>query len=91
MKTDNDAATIQTILDRFNHFYLPRVLSLKEKVDAGGCLDDSDTHFLTDVLNNSHNAIAIVDRHPEFQNLAARAISLYHHVTEKGLENENKR
>ena len=91
MNNDNDAATIQAILDRFNHFYLPRVLSLKDKVDAGGCLDSSDTHFLTDEFENSQNTIAIIDRHPEFQDLAARAISLYHHVTEKGLENEKKR
>ena len=88
MATDDDIGTVQAVLKPFNNIYLPRALSLKEQVDAGSPLSEPDIQFLDGVFKHANKIMAIVDRHSEYQELAAQAISLYHHITEKALENE---
>ena len=88
MSTDDDTGTIQALLTRYNNNYLPRALSLKEQVDAGGRLSEPDIQFLAGVFEHANKIMALVDRHPEYQELASRALSLYRHITAKALENE---
>jgi hypothetical protein len=88
MSKDKDIGIIQALLERYNNIYLPRALSLKEQVDAGGQLSDPDIKFLSGVFKDANRVMTIVDKHPEYQELASRAISLYRHITEKALENE---
>jgi hypothetical protein len=88
MSKDKDIGIIQALLKRYNDIYLPRALSLKEQVDAGGRLSEPDIKFLDGVFKDANRVMTIVDKHPEYQELASRAISLYHHITEKALENE---
>jgi hypothetical protein len=88
MSTNDDIGIIQVVLKRFNNIYLPRASSLKEQVDAGGRLSEQDIQFLAGVFEHANEILAVVDRHPEYQGLAAQAISLYQHITEKALENE---
>jgi len=90
MSTDDDIGIIQVVLTRFNHMYLPGALSLKEQVDAGGRLSEQDIQFLSGILDNASKMMAVVDRHPEYQKLAAKIVSLYQHITEKALENEKQ-
>ena len=42
----NDTGTSQALLDRLVHSRLPRTLELKERVDAGDRLTDTDLEFL---------------------------------------------
>jgi len=88
MSTDDDIGIVQAVLKRYNNIFLPRSLSLKDQVDAGARLSESDIQFLSSVFESANTIMAIVDRHPEYQDLASRALSLYHHITEKALENE---
>lgn len=87
----HDAGTIQVLLDRLNNFRLPRALALKERVDAGGLLGDSDIDFLKRVFEDANSARALVQRHPELQNLAAQLAGLYAHITATALKNEQNR
>lgn len=87
----HDAGTIQVLLDRLNNFRLPRALALKERVDAGGLLGDSDIDFLKRVFEDANSARALVQRHPELQNLAAQLAGLYAHITAAALKNEQGR
>ena len=42
----DDAGTIQTLLDRLVKFRLPRALEIKQRIDGGDRLSESDIGFL---------------------------------------------
>jgi hypothetical protein len=83
-----DTGIITVLLERLNDFRLPRLLELKERMDAGETLSDYDMDFLERVMEDAHTAHGFVDTHPEIQPLYARVIALYGDITTKGLENE---
>ena len=84
----NDAGLITVLVERLNNQRLPRALALKEKVNGGDTLDEFDISFLETVLNDANNVKGLVDRHPEYQELASKMIGLYHEITAKALENQ---
>lgn len=86
--TSKDAGLIQVLAEQLERKRLPRALSLKEKVDGGATLDDLDIEFLEAVFHDAQSVSTLVDRHPEWQDLAAKMIQLYKEITEKALENE---
>jgi hypothetical protein len=88
--TSKDAGLIQVLAQRMETQRLPRALSLKEKVDGGGTLDEYDIAFLEEVFHDAHQIKPLVDRHPEWQPLVARIISLYKEITDKGLDNAQR-
>lgn len=89
-KEEHDKGVIAALLQRFEHYRLPHALRLKDKVDAGEPLNDTDVEYLEKLLKNTQQIIPLIDRHPEYQELVTKAISLYQHITEKGMENETK-
>jgi len=84
----DDDGLIFVLMERFEKFRLPRAISLKEKVDGGAVLDDYDVAFLEEVFSDSNKIKPLLDRHPEYHELATRVITLYGEITEKALENE---
>jgi hypothetical protein len=86
--TDKEAGVIQALAERLEKIRLPMALKLKEKVDQGGLLNESDIAFLEDVFTNSAKLKPLLDTHPEWQDLAARMLRLYNEITAKALENE---
>lgn len=83
-----DAGVVLAIVERMESQRLPRALDLKAKVDAGGVLDDPDIDFLERVFADCSALKPFLVRNPEYQDLAARMMSLYHAITEKALANE---
>ena len=86
-----DNALIQVLAERMEKQRLPRALSLKEKVDRDEILSDFDLQFLTKVFEDAQHIRPLLERHPEWQSLAAKMIRLYKEITDKALENEKKR
>jgi len=86
----NDEGVLEALLHRFEKYRLPRALRIKEKVDAGGILDELDLEFLEKVLKDTQEVTRLIDRNPDYQDIVTKAIHLYHHITEKALENEQK-
>lgn len=84
----DDTGTVQALLDRLVKQRLPRMLDLKQRVDAGERLSDTELDFLKRVLEDAHQSQGYVVRHPELHALGARLIELYEHVVHKAVENE---
>lgn len=85
-----ETGVIVALLERFNKQRLPRALALKARVEQGECLSESDIAFLEEVLKDANHVMPLVDKHPELQPLATRAISLYKEITDKALENQKQ-
>jgi hypothetical protein len=84
----NDEGILVALAERLVKERLPQALTLKEKVDHGGRLEDHDIHFLERVFEDARRVAALIDRHPEYQDIAGRLIGLYKDITDKALQNE---
>jgi hypothetical protein len=82
---------IMALEERFEKQRLPRLLTLKDKVDAGGVLDDTEIAFLEQVISDAMRSKPLMDRHPDWQEFCAYVVHLYEEITEKALRNEEKR
>ncbi|UCC56777.1 MAG: hypothetical protein JSU75_03200 [Gammaproteobacteria bacterium] len=87
-QSTTDAGMISVLLDRLEKHRLPRILALKDKVDGGEPLGDFDIEFLEQVFADAGKVNALVDRHPEYRDLASKVLGLYNEITSKALENE---
>lgn len=87
----DDAGVIQTLLDRFNTQRLPRALGMKEKVERGETLEESEVEFLANILTDIRNLHPLLERHPELEALSIKALGLYTEITEKALANESRK
>ncbi|MCU7806432.1 MAG: hypothetical protein KZQ73_00965 [Candidatus Thiodiazotropha sp. (ex Semelilucina semeliformis)] len=86
--SNKDDGVITALLERFEKIRYPRALALKEQVDRGEKLSNSDIAFLERVISDAKEIQPLAIKHPEYQPLIAQAIHLYQEITKKALENE---
>jgi hypothetical protein len=84
----SDTGLIEVLLERLEKQRLPRLLAIEEKVDAGESLLDEDLDFLESAIVDARKAIPLIDRHPEYQALAAQVMELYKTISDKALQSE---
>jgi hypothetical protein len=87
-KASKDTGVILALVERFTKYRLPRINALKEKVEKGECLSQHDIAYLDEVFEEANRNMPLIDKHPEWQTLAGRAINLYKEITTRALENE---
>jgi hypothetical protein len=87
-ESSQDLGLITVLLERLETQQLPRALALKERVDRGERLADADLAFLEEVFADRDKIKPLLDRHPEYRDLAARMVNLCKEITDKALENE---
>jgi len=84
----SDTGLIEVLLERLEKQRLPRLLDIEKKLDAGESLFDEDLDFLENSIVDARKAIPLIDRHPEYQALAAQVMELYKTISEKALQAE---
>ena len=90
-KITKDEGVIEALIERFENQRLPRTLEIKKHVDAGKPLSDMDLSFLEEVNRDAITIKPLVERHPEWQALYAKAVHLHEEIVQKALENEKAR
>lgn len=83
-----DIGVLMALGKRLMEQRLPKALALKEKVDHGGVLDAYDMAFLEEVFGDAQKVAPLIDRNPEYQEIAGRVINLYKEITDQALKNE---
>ena len=81
---------LTVVLERFEKHRLPRIMDIKELVDNGGTLNQSDINFLSQVFHDTQQYAHFVSTHDEYQNLFSEVTSLYDQITRNALNNEVK-
>ena len=84
-----DKGVILVLLERFNKQRLPRLKSLLEKVNEGQVLDEFDRQFIKQVETDSSEIRTLLDRNPEYKELATEALELLTEIMEKDIANQN--
>jgi hypothetical protein len=79
---------ILALISRFEKQRLPRLKTLKMKVDRGEVLSDGDVKFLDTVMHDAQQSKHLIDLHPEWHSFCSYVVHLYETITEKALENE---
>jgi len=84
---NNDLGIIEVVLERMEKQRLPRLFAMKQKVDKGESLDDYELDFLELTIADARKLFPLIDRHPEYQPLAAQVMELYKDISDKALQN----
>ena len=84
---NNDLGIIEVVLERMEKQRLPRLFAIKQKVDEGESLDDYELDFLELAIADARKLLPLIDRHPEYQHLAAQVMELYKDISDKALQN----
>jgi hypothetical protein len=89
-ETEKDRGTIVALIERFNTQRLPVAQVLKKKVDSGLIFDQSEHQQLYQVEEELNKVRALVERNPEYQDLAAKILNLWTEITKKEVKNQMK-
>ena len=85
---EKDKGMIMVLLERFNKQRLPRALAMKKKVDSGELLDDYDHKYIKELQKDASQTMLIIERNPEYKELAAKIINMWNEIVEKDIENQ---
>lgn len=82
---------ILTVLgERLVDYRLPRLEQLKARLDQGDVLSDYDIWFLKEALSDAQGNKALIERHPEVQEIVGSVLHLYKEIMDLALANEQK-
>ncbi len=86
---ETDQGTIAALLKRAKR-RIPNLLAIKKRLEAGRTLSRLEITELDSMIKGVKDTRALTDRHPEYQELAAKIFSLYEEITRMAVANEEK-
>ena len=86
--SEKDEGIMLVMLNRLNEVRLPRALAIKEQVDRGEPLGDSEIEFLDRVFEEAVANQSRREKYPEMSEIICKMAGLYKEITEKALANE---
>jgi hypothetical protein len=87
-KLTKDNGVLGALVVEFESHRLPRLLAIKKKVDDGHALDDADIQFLEEFQHRASSVQCLIEQHPEYEELFARAVDLYSEIVATALNNQ---
>lgn len=87
-ESPDDTGLIQVLLERLEKQRLPRLMAIKARVDSGDPPTEMDLDFMEQAITEGRKAIPLIDKHPEYQELAVQVMSLYKEITDKAMKLE---
>jgi hypothetical protein len=79
-----------TLMQRFKHQRLPRILAIKKHVDQGRRLSEYDGVFLEELMQDAQRNIRQVEDIPECQHMFIQLVGLYKEIIDRAIENEKR-
>ena len=86
---ESDEGTIAALLERANR-RIPNLLAIKERLENGDTLSALEIEEIGNMIESADHTRELVERHPEYQELAARMASLFEEITELAVANEEQ-
>lgn len=86
----NELGTIHSLIEQIEKQRLPLLLELKDRIDKGETLSESDIQLMTQVMLDAQWNKQLIDRDPEWQKICAEVIHLYDKIADKALDNKMK-
>jgi len=86
---EEDRRTLAALLTRTNDTHYPRARLIKQHLDEGQRLSESDLAFLHRVIDHGDEVLAIIQRNPDYQELAAKSIAFYNELLQQAIDNES--
>jgi hypothetical protein len=91
METDIETQVVaELILRDFEGYRLPRAIDLKQQVDAGEQLTESDIEFLEDMLRDIERSADLLELRPDLQVMRNCAAHLYDEIITQALQGERR-
>lgn len=91
-KDIKDKAMFEILIERFEKHRLPRLLDIQKKVEQGETLSDIHMDFLEQVFKDARqNKRYLQTGDDELKVLMMKVLALYKEITEKALDNEQKK
>ena len=90
-KNEQDTGLLAIILENFNHHTFARLSDIKDSVEAGGKLAESEIEFLEAMNERANRARALIDRNEGYHELFAKVVQLYKEIVDRAMENEKQR
>lgn len=85
-----ECGVLLVLVERFKKQKLPRLKTIKTKVDNGNLLSDMDIDFLERVIDDANRTMPLSYGHPDLHEFCAYVVNYYEKITKKALENEKK-
>ena len=88
-REERDDGTISALLKRSRR-RIANLLAIKARLESGGTLSNLELTELENMIDGARDSRALIERHPEYQELSARIVSLFEEISELALANEEK-